>query len=478
MLTRFRAGLKRSNAGETNSLCRDPASFRDPSGFVFQRNGIILRQVNACYAEGYNRLIDSGLYEELLESQLLVPHEEAALDERFSDDAYRVLQPESLALVSYPYEWCFSQLRDAALATLQIERRALARGMTLKDASAYNMQLHGGRPTLIDTLSLERYEEGKPWGAYRQFCQHFLAPLALMSRADARLSQLLRIHLDGVPLDLAARLLPLRTKFNLSLGLHIHAHARSQERSLRDVAIRPARSLRLSRKKRLALLASLESAIEGLTWKPPQTAWSNYYESNNNYGAAGLNRKEQVVREFLQSAGPKTVWALGANDGRFGRVAIQCGAQMVAAWDLDAACVEMNYCQMIARCETAMHPLVLDITNPTPGIGWANEERKSFVDRGPADAVLALGLVHHLAIANNVPLEQIAAYFAKLGRWAIVEWVPKHDSQVQRMLADRVDVFPDYDMAAFESALRKLFRIERACAIEGTERSLYLVEAI
>ena len=215
---------------ETTDAIRHPASFRDRSGFVFQHDGCILRQVNHCYRPHYDQLLASGLYDELVGANLIVPHNEASGDLSFDSQAYKVLRPAQLAFVSYLYEWSFSQLRDAALATLEIERRALAKGMTLKDASAYNIQLHEARPKLIDTLSFERYEEGRPWIAYRQFCQHFLAPLALMSRVDVRLGQLLRIHLDGIPLDLASRLLPWRSRFNLSLGLHIHAHARSQRR--------------------------------------------------------------------------------------------------------------------------------------------------------------------------------------------------------------------------------------------------------
>ena len=209
--------------GETAKFTRHAASFRDPSGFIFFKDDCHLRQVNRCFAADYDQLIAGGLYRELIDAHLLLPHEEAPVDWRCTVDAYKVLRPKQLKFVSHPYEWSFSHLKDSALVTLDIQRRALARGMTLKDASAYNVQLVDGRPMLIDTLSLKRYRPGEPWVAYRQFCQHFLAPLALMTYCDSRLNQLLRVHLDGAPLDLASRLLPWRTRFNLSLGLHLHA---------------------------------------------------------------------------------------------------------------------------------------------------------------------------------------------------------------------------------------------------------------
>ena len=218
-------------ANQANSGSRQlSASFRDPSGFLFTRNGILYRQINRAYAEDYARLMDSGLYEKLVKANLLIPHVEVDQAPAEKEAAFKVVQPERAPFISYPYEWSFSQLKDAALATLSIHKRALKLGMSLKDASAYNIQFVRGKAMLIDTLSFEIYKEGEPWIAYKQFCQHFLAPLALMSYRDIRLNQLLRIYIDGVPLDLASALLPFRTKLNFGLLTHIHVHADSQKR--------------------------------------------------------------------------------------------------------------------------------------------------------------------------------------------------------------------------------------------------------
>ncbi len=337
-------------------------SFRDPAGFLFWRDGELFRQVNPCYAGDYDHLLSSGLYDELVDAGLLVSHEEVhepackGLMPTSTAAAHKIIRPRRLAFISYPYEWCFSQLKDAALTTLRIQRLAMARNMWLKDASAYNVQLdpHDGRQTLIDTLSLERYPEGRPWIAYRQFCQHFLAPLALMARCDARLGQLLRVHLDGVPLDLAMRLLPWRTRFSPGLLMHLHLHARMQRRhagegrpEIRNTKyeIRNKSKIQstndrkevLGRRSLNLLLSSLERAVESLECRAGTSAWGDYYASMHNYTPESLKAKERIVAELLDQARPKTVWDLGANDGRFSRLAARRSARPSAGTSIRCA---------------------------------------------------------------------------------------------------------------------------------------------
>jgi len=461
------------------SAARVAGSFRDPSGFVFSRQGVVHRQIAPSYAPQYEQLMSSGLYDEFVRREWLLPHEELDVRLAFSAEAYKVIRPAQLQFVSYPFEWSFSQLRDAALTTLQIQREALNRGMTLKDASAYNVQLHEARPVLIDTLSFDHYRPGSPWVAYRQFCQHFLAPLALMSRTDVRLGQLFRTYIDGVPLDLASRLLPFRTRFGLGLGLHVHAHAKAQKQyagRFTSVETRPSRGMSL--KALQSLITHLEQTIAGLKAPAQQTEWADYYDANHNYGAEGLDAKQRVVLQFLVDRPPNTVWDLGANNGRFSRLALAAGAHTVVAWDIDPNCIDASYRQAIARRERGHFSLLLDLTNPSPAIGWANRERLSLAERGSADTVLALGLIHHLALSNNVPLPQVAGYLKTLTRRLIIEWVPKEDSQVRKLLATRPDIFPDYFQARFETEFASHFRILQKVSVEGTCRTVYLMEAL
>jgi ribosomal protein L11 methylase PrmA len=452
-------------------------SFRDPSGFLFTSNGTLFRQVNERYRQAWEAFHASGLYGQLVKEELLVPHEEASLDLAPAPGAYRVIRPERIPFVSYPYEWCFSELQDAALTTLRIQEIALERGFVLKDASAYNVQFRDGRPIFIDTLSFEPYREGQPWVAYRQFCQHFLAPLALMACRDVRLAQLLRIYVDGIPLDLASRLLPRATRFRFGLLTHIHLHARSQTRHADDAGSGAAvPAARVSMEGLRGLIDSLRSAVRRLSWKAGGTEWGDYYEGTN-YTAAASEHKAELVRKLLGSVSPATVWDLGGNTGVFSRIGVESGAHVVS-WDVDPAAVEKNYRRLRQEGSRRLLPLLLDLTNPSGGVGWRNEERMSLSERSPVDLVMALALIHHLAISNNVPLPRIADFFASLSAHLLVEFVPKQDSQVKRLLATREDIFDDYTQAGFEAAFSRHYETLEVHPIPESERTLYLLRRI
>jgi hypothetical protein len=448
------------------------ASFRDPSGFLFTDKGILYRQINRAYSNDYVRLMDSGLYDRLVKASLLIPHVESDQAPAESDTAFKVIQPERAPFISYPYEWSFSQLKDAALATLSIQKRAMKLDMSLKDASAYNIQFMYGKATLIDTLSFENYREGEPWVAYKQFCQHFLAPLALMAYRDVRLSQLLRVYIDGVPLDLASELLPVKTKFNFGLLTHLHIHAGAQKR-YSDKIVAPRKG-GMSRQSLIGLIESLEGTIKKLTWKPAGTEWGDYYE-NTNYTDFAFEHKKQLVHEWSVEKKPALVWDLGGNTGIFSREAALSGAFTVS-FDIDPAAVEQNYSIVKSKKEQNVLPLVLDLTNPSPALGWDNNERDSFGARGPVDMILALAVIHHLAISNNVPLPQLANFFAAHCRWLVIEFVPKSDSQVQKLLTSREDIFPNFTREGFEAAFSARFNIHKNEVVRDSERMLYLME--
>jgi ribosomal protein L11 methylase PrmA len=454
------------------------ASFRDPSGFIFKHEGELYRQVNRIYGDHYQMLMDSGLYDYLVSQGMLVPHEEVDGPVADENSVWRILKPEPIPLISYPYEWCFSQLKDAALLTLDIQRIAVEHGMCLKDASAYNVQFHHGRPVFIDTLSFEPYAEGEPWVAYRQFCQHFLAPLALMAKRDVRLGQLLRVHIDGLPLDLASALLPRRTWLPSGLMMHLHLHARTQKAFAASDKAPSETTKRLSRVSRnglIGIIEGLRKTITKLDWKPGGTEWGDYY-NDTNYSDSSFEIKRRLIVTFLDEIDPAEVWDLGANIGLFSRITSDQGLSTVA-FDIDPSAVEINYRQVRKQNESSLLPLLLDLTNPSPGLGWNSTERDALSDRGPVDCIMALALIHHLSISNNVPFGRVAAFFAGLCcRSLIIEFVPKSDSQVQRLLRSRQDVFSDYDRENFEKAFTEFFSILRAEPIEGSERILYLMQ--
>jgi len=439
------------SSGKINS------SFRDPSGHIAYEGGRLVRHIASGYREHYNRLMASGLYDALISKNLLVRHQEIREG---------VLEPEVIPFISYPYEWCFSAYKDAAIATLEIQELALAYGMILKDACSYNIQFNKGNPVLIDTLSFEEYKEGRPWGAYRQFCQHFLAPLALMSIVDSRLGRMMELFIDGIPLDLASRMLP---KLNLHIGIFIHIHGQA----VAQKKVHKPSSRTMSKMALLGLIRSLKKTVNSLGLRR-QAGWVDYTH-NTSYDNYAADFKKKIVMEYLGKVQPETVWDMGANDGSYSILAFLASeyAPMVVAFDSDLLCVESCY----QNHRDKILPLVLDMANPSPDIGWANKERMSLAGRCPVDMVMALALIHHLAIGNNVPLSMIAEWFHSLGEWLVIEFVPKGDPQVKVMLSGRVDIFGEYTQEEFEREFGKYYKQIDKKEIPQSCRSIYLYRA-
>ena len=448
---------------------REFSSFRDPSGVVMVQDGVVVRQVNRCYQAQYDALMDK-LYAQLTQQELLVKHEE--LDQPLADEnAYRMIRPTRIPFISYPYEWSFGQLKDAALTTLRIHRAALDQDMILKDASAYNIQFLNGQPVLIDTLSFEFYQPGSPWPAYGQFCRHFLAPLMLMVYRDLRLLQLLRVYIDGIPLDLASTLL--KGKGGFAAKQHIHWHARATWKHAEDGKGK-VRKVAISKFSHAAMIDSLIRTVEGLCLKGVETEWGDYY-AHTNYSDAAAQSKEKLVSAFLEDVKPRTAWDFGANDGRYSRLALAYGGSAVA-FDVDPIAVERSY-HAIKAAREPMLPLLLDLTNPSPPMGFANRERVGIQDRQKPDCILMLAVIHHMVISNNLPQPMLAQWLSSLTGSLIIEFVPKQDSQVQTLLATRDDIFPDYTKEGFERAFGQFFEIVRQSRVEGSERTLYLMRA-
>jgi SAM-dependent methyltransferase len=358
----------------------------------------------------------------------------------------------------------------AALLTLRAVEVARDGGMTVRDASAYNVLLDDGRPILIDSLSFESAVEDRAWQPYRQFCEHFLAPLALMAKVDVRLGRLLREHIDGIPLDLTARLLPRRTRFSFGLGPHVHLHARAQRQHADDGAPSDGKAGgTLSAKRRATLIESLRTTIEGLRWEPSGTEWADYAD-NTSYDDAATAAKAEAVRAALEGIGGRSAWDLGANTGRYSRIAAEAGYSVVAL-DLDPAAVERAYLA-IRETDGDILPLLADLTDPSPALGWGGVERRSLFERADADVALALALVHHLAIGANVPLPMVSDVFASIAPHAVVEFVPKEDPMVRKLLASRQDIFPDYHLDGLRDAFAARWDLVRETAIEGSQRTL------
>ena len=452
-------------------MIKEFSSFKDPAGYVYYKDGILYRNVSYNYKQNYDCLINSGLYDKLQQKQYLIPTTEASLD---TQDVYKTLKPEMIEFISYPYEWSFSQYKDAALLTLKIQKQALLHSMSLKDASAYNIQFKNGKPILIDTLSFEILNEKQPWVAYKQFCQHFLAPLALMSYKDVRLSQLMKNNIDGIPLDLASQLLP--KIINPSLFVHIHMNSIFQNKYKKSQK-NGINLQTMSKEKHLALIENLLKIITTLKNPHKSTEWENYYEFTN-YDNTSFETKEKIINDLMENFSKvKMLWDIGANNGHFTRIAASGNNRKIfaVAFDIDSQAVEKNYNKQKKDQETNILPLILDLLNPSPGIGWHNKERTEIEKRGKPDVVLALALIHHLCISQNIPFTYLASYLSSLSQNLIIEFVDKEDSQVQKLLSSRKDIYSWYNQEQFEADFSKYFTIAKKVQIPSTLRTVYLM---
>lgn len=445
------------------------ASYRDPSGFVFEKEGVLYRQVNQHFKEHFDFFTGSGCYTHLIKKGLLIPHEEIKENLSGENSWYITLKPERVHFISYPYEWSFGMLKDAALLTLQLLKEAMTFGLILKDATPYNIQWHKGKLIFIDSLSFEKYDEQKPWIAYRQFCETFLSPLLLMHYSRNPLPQLMLAYPEGVPLPVTRSLLPRRSRFSLHTYLHIHLHAKVAQKNQG-----PERQPRFSKQKLLNLAASLETLIRRANIPTQRSTWSEYYDEASQRKDY-LEQKKTIIMQWLDNIpGLKTAADLGANEGEFSRLLSDRAIQTIAA-DFDPWCINKLYDEINNRQEKNIQPLILDLSNPSPAIGLNNRERSSFIERCRVDIALALALVHHLAIGKNIPFGPIADLFYKIAPRLIIEFVPKQDEKVQLMLAGKKDIYPLYNEEQFEKAFNLYYHIQRKETIPGSGRILYLM---
>jgi ribosomal protein L11 methylase PrmA len=456
----------------SNSV-QHPASYRDPSGFIYVQEGIVYRQVNQFYREHFDLFINSGCYQQLVAAGLLISHEQVADNLLNSKDWYTTLKPEPVSLVSYAYEWSFDMLKDAALLTLRILKQALQSGLILKDATPYNIQWHKGKLVFIDTLSFEKYEE-KPWIAYRQFCECFLAPLLVMYYTKRPLQQLMLAWPDGIPLDIAASLLPRKSRFSVHTYLHIHLHAKVSAKQ--KTGAQAGNTAEVFAKSKLdRLIDSLEILINKLQIPDLESTWSHYYQEasqRNGY----LEAKKEIIDGWLTGLPQlQTAADLGANEGEFSKLVAAKNINTVAA-DFDPYCINNLYRHIKKNGVKNIQPVILDLSQPSPANGLNYAERSNFSQRLQVDLVLALAVIHHLAIGKNIPLDKIASFFAPVAPYLLIEFVPKQDPKTQLLLQHKQDIYPQYTEAGFLAAFEPLFTIERQKVVPHSERILFLLK--
>jgi SAM-dependent methyltransferase len=456
-----------------SSARREPGSFRDPESKVFYAEGEVYRALSQKGLEDYEVLASSGLLDEprIVATELA---ENVPADALLGGNIAAVLRHERIPFISYPYEWTFSMLKDAALVQLDLMLTALEHDLILKDSTPYNVQFAGARPVFIDVGSFERLREEELWVGYRQFCMLYLYPLLLQSTKGVSFQRWLRGSIDGITPTEMRSLMSFRDHFRRGFTTHVFLHARLE---LRDAGSRSEIKSGLARPgigKQLILanVRKMRKLVARLDWNPPKGVWVAY-GGNNSYTDKDARQKDEFVRTIATSKSWPLVWDLGCNNGRYSRIAAE-GARQVIAIDADPGPVELLYRELRDAGEGKILPLTMNIADPSPGLGWNGLERKPLVQRGRPDLVLALALVHHLAIAANVPIKEIVDWLASLGGALVVEFPTREDPMVQKLLAPkRKGLHPDYERGFFERCLREAFDVRRSEHLGSDTRVLY-----
>lgn len=445
----------------------DGGSFRDPFGYVFREGPNVFRHVLRPGAVDYEAGRDSGVFGELIGAGLLIPHEELVDHACENKDVMYALAHPTIPIVSYPWEWCFSMLKDAALLHLEIMQRLVPRGFWLRDANAFNVQYDGQRILLIDTLSVGRRKADSPWVAYGQFCGQFLAPLAVAAYSDVRMLNLWRNFINGFPLDLSYSILPLGRRVSPRLLMHLGLHAKAQKIADRKENLGRGvmnKKPRVTDRGLMGLIGSLRHTVEGIKWKRASRIWEAYGDIRT-YGEEDVALKADYVDKIVNRLKPETVWDLGANTGEFSIVAA-AHSGLVVSIDGDAACTENLYLRIAdGKAPRNILPITMDLANPSPGLGWENTERLSLSERGPADLILALALVHHLVLSSNIPFARVVQWLAAIGKNLLVEFIPYDDPMVEKLRRNRDGEHLPYGEDVFLRNIESAFDIQDRCEL-------------
>jgi SAM-dependent methyltransferase len=451
----------------------EPGSFRDPESRIFYEGDAVYRALSPDGLSDFEALQASGLLDDGRVVGTQRVENVAALKDLLVHEPAAVLRHERIPFVSYPYEWTFSMLKDAALLQLDLLLASLEHDIVLKDATPYNVQFKGSRPVFVDVGSFERLREGEPWVGYRQFCMLYLYPLLLQSAKGVAFQPWLRGAIDGITPAQMRALMSFRDRFRRGVFTNVFLHAKLEAR----YADRPGQvkqEVKRVFKKELfvANVRKMRKLVERLGWNPPEGVWTAYGE-RNTYTDDDARRKDEFVRAVATSRQWRLVWDIGANNGRYSRIAAE-GAKTVVAVDADQGPVELLYRDLKAEGDERILTLAMNLADPSPGLGWRGFERRSLPDRGKPDLVLALALVHHMAIGANVPVREFIDWLASLGSALVIEFPTREDPMVKKLLAPkREGLHPDYELGFFERCLNDAFEVERSERLESGTRVLY-----
>jgi len=463
-----------------NAICPLPGSFRDPAGRVYDVDGQIFRTIEASFSPEFEFVKSTELLQKLIVDHRLLPFERVEANDvpRFSRETNYVLRVPRLRFVSYPYEWSFSALKTAALLHLEIQLTALEFGVTLTDASAFNIQFHGARPVFIDHLSFRRYRPGEIWTGHRQFCEQFLNPLLLRSFFGVPYNAWYRGTQEGIQARDLSRILKWRHYLCWNVATHVVLQSffqRSVQNHNLELAKESLPTNALAPGAFRRILKKLHSWISKLMPADTEkTVWQEYTKSHS-YSSEEIEHKQRFVSEFVRRERPKLIWDLGCNTGDYCAAALQAGAEYAVGFDNDHGSLELAFARSREQ-NLAFQALFFDAANPSPNQGWREQERYGLQVRASADAILALAFVHHLAISRNIPLEQLLGWIIGMAPRGVIEFVPKNDPMAKTLLRHREDIFLDYTRESFLSYLEPVAKITGTEIVSSTGRFLVAYE--
>ncbi len=455
-------------------MLRHPSSYRDPSGFMYKENGLYYRWINPVFFKEYHQAKSEGIYQKLFDKGWLIPHKEVSA----TKDKI-IIRPEQLNFITYPYEWSFTQYKHAAQLTLRIQMFLLENNFSLKDASAFNISFHRGKAIFIDTLSIEQYRENTPWRALKQFNEHFFGPLLLAQKHGGHFLKTLQHSINGIDLNDVKRQLNFFSRFNPIIYSHIHLLSKFQNKNEKEEENDRNKEIILSKTSQIKMLKALEQHIDSMS-SVQNTEWSSYY-NEINYQETSFQTKKELIKEWCNSINALKVIDLGGNDGTFAKELIEQVDHIIVS-DIDQPAIDQCYINMLHTKEQKIIPLVCDLMQPAPAIGFSNSERDSFTSRVvnfKPDLCMALALIHHITLTGNVPFEMSASYFAKLSKYLLIEFPDRNDSWVTYILDSKREarhLFDGYNSSAFAEAYQKEFKLIKSKKIIGTERTLFLFE--
>lgn len=461
---------------DTSAIEAEPGSYRDRNGAVFYKGGRVLRRLSPRAQDNWKRLSQEAFFLAATAQGRVVETWDA--DPAEGGLGAGVIEHARVPFISYPYEWSFGMLKDAALLQLGLLREALEADMILKDSSAYNVQWQGVHPVFIDIPSFEPLKRGEPWVGYRQFCELFLYPLMLQAYKGGDYKPWLRGRLDGIPADEMRRIMSWRDLFRAGVLMHVVAQSALQRRYSRSSQnVRGAladagfnKALIVNNVEKLTRLVS-QLSLPGV-----KTEWSDY-DTTHSYDEGQAQLKAEFVRRAAATRRWTLAWDLGCNTGTFSRIVSE-HADTVVAMDGDWMAIEHFYQREKAGAASkTILPLVVNLADASPNQGWLGRERKGLAERGRPELTLCLALVHHIVISANIPLSDFIGWLASLGTSVVIEFVGRDDEMVQALLANREDQYDDYQPEIFRELLARHFDIRDEQDLKGGKRRIYFATA-